>query len=154
MNQSLKLTKQGLGSLKEELKVLKEEKRPQLVDRLARARAEGDLKENSDYQNARDDLGFLDGRIEELEHVILNAEVVQTNGKASSQVSVGTKVTIKTGGKEHTFDIVGEWEADPVQKKISNTSPLGSALEGQKVGAKVDVEAPAGKLTYEIVSID
>lgn len=153
MNQSLKLTQQGLDALKEELKVLRDVKRPQVVDRLAKARAEGDLKENSDYQNARDELGFLDGRIEELEHVIINAKVIASNGNAN-QVGVGTKVTIKTNGKEHTFEIVGEWEADPVQKKISNTSPLGSALEGKKVGAKVEVEAPAGKIAYEIVSID
>ncbi|MFC1649770.1 transcription elongation factor GreA [Patescibacteria group bacterium] len=152
MNQTLTITKQGLDSLKEELRKLKEVKRPQLVDRLAKARAEGDLKENSDYQNARDDLGFLDGRIEELEHVIVNAKVVQSNGK-SNEVAVGTKVTIKTGVKEHTFDIVGEWEADPVQKKISNTSPLGSALEGKKVGEKVEVDAPAGRISYEILSI-
>lgn len=152
MNNTLKLTKQGLDELKAELAKLKEDKRPQLVERLAKARGEGDLKENSDYQNARDDLGFLDGRIEELEHVIANAQVVQANGKG--QVSVGTKVRLKAGGNEHIFDIVGEWEADPAAKKISNTSPLGSALEGRKVGDTVEVQAPAGKINYEILSID
>jgi len=153
MNTKVQLTKKGLESLKKELKELKNTKRPKLVDRLSRARAEGDLSENSDYINAKDELEFLDGRISELEDVIKNSEVVKNTGK-KGEVQIGTKVTIKVNGDQHTYDIVGEWEADPIQKKISHTSPLGSALVGKKKGERVDVEAPAGKITYEVLKID
>lgn len=151
-DQSVQLTQKGLDALIEELDELINVKRPKMVKRLANARAEGDLKENSDYHNARDDLGFLDGRIEELEHVIKNAVVVanQTNGG----IGVGTKVTLEVSNNEVIYHIVGEWEADPMKKKISHTSPLGQALVGKKVGEVVEVEAPAGKVVYKIVSVD
>ena len=147
------MTEKGLKALKEQLDELKNVKRPKLVERLANARAEGDLKENSDYQNAKDELAFMDGKIEELESVTKNAVLVKSNGN-TDQVAVGTKVSVKANGGEHTFEIVGEWEADPVQKKISHSSPLGAALVGRKVGEKTEVEAPAGKITYEIVGIE
>ena len=123
-----------------------------MVERLAGARSQGDLSENSEYQNAKDDLEFLDGRISELDGVINSAVVVKSGGKRNS-VDIGTKVTVKVNGNKHVYDIVGEWEADPKEKKISNSSPLGQALVGKKKGEKVKVEAPAGKLTYEILSI-
>lgn len=152
-NQPVQVTKDGLKALKKELKELKKIKRPHLVARLANARSEGDLKENSDYHNAKDELGFLDGRIDELEHVVKNAQVM--NGTASKgNVGVGTKVKLKVAGKEIMFFIVGEWEADPMQKKISHTSPLGRALTGRKVGDKVEVEAPVGRVVYEILSVE
>ena len=153
VNKQVQLTKEGLDSLSSELQELTEIKRPKVVDRLSNARLQGDLAENSDYHNAKDELEFLDGRISELESVLQNAVVV-TNGKANDGVSVGAKVTLKTNGEKHLFHIVGEWEADPMQKKISHTSPLGQALLGKGVGEKVEVEAPAGKLLYEILSID
>ena len=146
------MTEKGLEALTTQLDELKNVKRPKLVERLANARAEGDLKENSDYQNAKDELAFMDGKIEELEDVVKNAVIVKTNGNAN-QVAVGTKVLIKANDTEHTFEIVGEWEADPVKKKISHSSPLGAALVGRKVGDKTEVEAPAGKVTYEVLSI-
>lgn len=149
----VKITKEGLEALKKELSVLVEIKRPKLVERLANARAQGDLSENSDYQSAREELEFLDGRIEEIEEVIKNAKVV-TSDNNKNEVGVGTKVTLKINGQNHIYEIVGEWEADPVNKKISHTSPLGSALIGKKKGEKVEVEAPAGKLIYEIIAID
>jgi transcription elongation factor GreA len=152
MSNKIQVTKQGFSELKKELEELKETKRPKAVDRLAYARSQGDLSENSDYHSARDDLEFLDGRISELEGVIKNAEVVTNNSK-SGTVSVGTVVEVKANGAQHTFNIVGEWEADPAEKKISHTSPLGQALVGKKVGDKVEVEAPAGKLHYEILKI-
>lgn len=153
-NDNLLVTKQGLDTLKNELKVLEEDKRPQLVDRLANARLQGDLAENSDYQNAKDELEFLDGRIDELQSVIKNARLITEQHLMKGQVGVGTKVKVHVNGKENVFEIVGEWEADPVSKKISHTSPLGQALMGKSVGEKVEVEAPAGKLHYEIISID
>jgi len=148
----IQITKQGFISLQGELDTLSNEKRPKLVERLAFARTQGDLAENSDYQNAKDELEFLDGRISELEEVLKQAVIVVARSK-SGQVSFGTKVTVKTNGKKLLFEIVGEWEADPANSRISHTSPLGQALVGKKVGDKVQVEAPAGKLTYEILKI-
>lgn len=152
MKNDIKLTKEGLEALKTELADLRDVKRPKLVDRLSNARSQGDLSENSDYQSAKEELEFLDGRIDELEEVIKGASVVPVS-KAGG-VGVGTKVTVKVGGSEVVFNVVGEWEADPMQKKISHESPLGKALIGKKVGDKVDVEAPAGKVAYEILAIE
>lgn len=149
---TIKLTKEGLDALKAELADLRDVKRPKLVDRLANARSQGDLSENSDYQSAKEELEFLDGRIEELEVVIKGASVTVINKNGG--IDVGTKVTVKVGGNKAVFDIVGEWEADPVNKKISHESPLGKALFGKKVGEKVEVEAPAGKVFYEILAIE
>lgn len=151
-NNQIQITKKGLESLKAELVVLVEEKRPVLVDRLSNARSQGDLSENSDYQNAKDELEFLDGRISELQDVLKNAVVVTQDSNGG--VSFGTKVTVKFNGDRNIFEIVGEWEADPVNKKISHTSPLGKALIGKKIGDKVEIEAPVGKILYEIVSIE
>ncbi len=152
-DKKIQVTKEGLDSIKDELDILTEVKRPKVVERLANARTQGDLAENSDYHNAKDELEFLDGRIAELEEVLKNSEVLKsiTNGGG---ISVGTKVTLKTNGQKHIFQIVGEWEADPIQKKISHTSPLGKALIGKKVGERVEVEAPVGKVVYEILSIE
>jgi transcription elongation factor GreA len=152
MKNTIKLTKGGLDALKTELIELRDVKRPKLVDRLSNARSQGDLAENSDYQSAKEELEFLDGRIEELTEVVKSAEVVST--VKGSWVGVGTKVTVKLNGTKTIFDIVGDWEADPVNKKISHESPLGLALTGKKVGDKVEVEAPAGKLQYEILAVE
>ena len=151
LRKKVEITETGLASLKAELSELSEVKRPKAVDRLANARSQGDLAENSDYHNAKDELEFIDGRISELEDVLERAVVVAKSN--SDSVSVGTRVVLRVAGKEHTFNIVGEWEADPAQKKISHTSPLGQALVGRKIGEKVEVEAPAGKIIYEIVTL-
>ena len=148
----IELTKEGLFALQKELDELVNTKRPKLVERLANARSQGDLAENSDYQNAKDELEFLDGRIDELEGVIKTAVVV--HGKNGDGVSLGTRVTLKVDGSKLIYEIVGDWEADPDNKKISHTSPLGKALVGKKVGEKVEVDAPAGKISYEILSIE
>jgi transcription elongation factor GreA len=147
------MTKEGLNTLKSELDELVNVKRPRLVERLSNARQQGDLNENSDYANAKEELEFLDGRIQELEQVLKNALVVSSNGK-SQGVALGTTVTVKVNGDKHIYEIVGEWEADPASKKISHESPLGQALVGKRVGEKVDVDAPAGKLTYQILAIE
>lgn len=147
----IQLTIKGLDALKKELEQLLDIKRPALVARLSNARSQGDLSENSDYQNSKEELEFMDGKIEELQSVIKNSVVVNDNANDSG---IGTKVTVKVNGSTHTFEIVGEWEADPTQKKISHTSPLGSALVGRKAGEKFEVEAPVGKIKYEIVSIE
>jgi len=153
MNAKVNLTKEGLETLKKELAVLLEVKRPKLVDRLSNARSQGDLSENSDYQSAKEELEFLDGRIDELTEVVKTAVVVSVSNNGNG-IGVGTKVTVKVNGKETVFDMAGEWEADPVNKKISDSSPLGLALIGKKAGDKVEVEAPAGKVLYEILAIE
>ena len=151
-NQRIQITKQGLAALQAELTLLVSVKRPKAVSRLEYAREQGDITENSDYSNAKDELEFLDGRIDELEHVIDNAQVVSiSNG--NREVAFGTRVTVKIDSSEHVFEIVGEWEADPLKQKISHESPLGKALLGKKVGELVEVEAPVGKITYKIVNI-
>ncbi len=149
----VQLTQEGYSELKAELEELVSQKRPAAVDRLSNARSMGDLSENSDYHQAREALEFMDGRIAELENILQQAQVVRPSGK-KNEVGFGTKVRVKANGDEHTFHIVGEWEADPAEKKISHESPLGMALLGKKVGDKVEVEAPAGKVEYTVLGIE
>lgn len=146
------LTPEGLAELKREHEGLVNVKRPEAVTRLASAREAGDLSENSEYAAAKTDLSFIDGRIIELEDIMHGAKVVTSHGK--SHVDVGCKVTLTISGKKETFHLVGEWEANPMEKKISHSSPLGKALIGKKVGEKVEVEAPAGKNLYKILDIE
>lgn len=153
MAKVIQMTKGGLEALTREFDQLVKMKRPKLVERLAFARGQGDLAENSAYQSAKEELEFMDGRISEIEEVLKIAEVVKSNG-IKNGVAVGTKVTVRFNGNKHIFEMVGEWEADPLNKKISLESPLGKALFGKKVGERADVEAPAGKVTYEILAIE
>ncbi len=146
------ITSAGLAHLQTELSLLSSQRRPQLVERLSLARSMGDLSENNDYQSAREELSFVDGRIAELEDLIKSSKVV--NPTSNSQVDFGHSVKVAVGGQQVIFQIVGEWEADPAQKKISHSSPLGQALLGKKVGDKVEVSAPAGKIVYTIVAIE
>ncbi|MBI2007302.1 MAG: transcription elongation factor GreA [Candidatus Blackburnbacteria bacterium] len=149
----VQLTRAGFEDLKNELKNLVEAKRPVVVERLSNARSMGDLSENSDYHQAKEELEFVDGQISELQTILSQAKVIKrSNG--SSQVGVGSKVKVKAGRLEHIFHIVGEWEADPKEKKISHESPLGKALVGRKIGDKVEVKAPVGKVAYEILAIN
>lgn len=152
LNGKIVLTKDGLAELKREHEELVAVKRPEAVTRLAAARELGDLSENSEYAAAKTDLSFIDGRILELEEIMHSAKVITSHGR--SHVDVGCKVTLTINGKKEMFMLVGEWEADPKDKKISHESPLGKALMGKKVGEKIDVEAPAGKISYKIVNIE
>lgn len=151
-NNKVLLTKEGLAELKKEHEELVNVKRPEAVARLAAARELGDLSENSEYAAAKQDLSFMDGRILELEELLHGAKVITSHGK--SHVDLGCKVTLHVNGKKEEFTLVGEWEADPMQKKISHESPLGKALLGKKVGEKVEVEAPAGRVLYKVVNIE
>lgn len=151
--QNVLLTKDGLKQLKTEYDELLNVKRPEMVERLAAARSHGDLNENSEYSSAKQDLAFIDGRIAELETVLHEAKVV-TGVHSKKLVDVGCKVTLHLGRKKEVFTIVGEWEANPLQKKISHSSPLGKALLGKKVGEQVEVEAPAGKILYKVLHIE
>lgn len=146
------LTKDGLAELKAEHEELVNNKRPHAVKRLSDARDLGDLSENSEYAAAKQDLAFIDGRIAELEDILRTARVVSGHGKAT--IDIGCKVTLHINGKHEVYTVVGEWEADPKEKKISHESPLGKALLGKKSGDTIEVEAPAGKLAYKILSIE
>jgi transcription elongation factor GreA len=152
-NTHVQLTTEAYEALKKELNELTQVKRPKLVERLGRAMSEGDLSENSDYQSAKEELEFLDGRIDELSVVVGNA-IVSDKINSDGTVGMGTKVTVKIGGKPQTFTIVGEWEADASSRKISPSSPLGQVLMNKSKGETVTVEAPAGKVIYEILEIE
>lgn len=149
------VTKEGLEELKKELSELADVKRPQVLDRVSQARSMGDLSENSEYTAAKEELSLIDGRIEELEDIIKSAALIEEKHSKSgnSTVELGSDITVSINGKTEVFTLVGEWEADPKNKKISHESPLGKALIGKSVGEKVEVEAPAGKIAYTVVEI-
>lgn len=147
------LTKEGFQKIKKELENLQNKTRPDVVDRLSLARNQGDLSENNEYASAKEELAFVDGRIEELEEVLKKVCLIDGNHKCCQSVGLGCKVAVIVDGEEQTYHVVGEWEADPVQKKVSHSSPLGQALLGKKVGEEVEFEAPAGKIIYKIVKI-
>ena len=150
------LTKAGLQELKNEYEQLSKVKRPDVLTRVSDARNLGDLSENAEYTAARDELSFIDGRIDELEELLKQAVLIAEPKKATGNhvVKLGSTVKLNTKDKHDVFTVVGEWEADPKEKKISHESPLGKALIGKRVGEKVEVEAPAGKVLYTIVSIN
>lgn len=147
------LTKQGLDDLKKEYNELLNTKRPAIVARLSEARDQGDLSENAEYIAAKEELAFIDGRIEELELLLKQVVLIDDSNHTSNMVELGSQVTVKINSREAVFHVVGEWEADPEQKKISHESPLGKALLGKTVGDEVAVEAPAGTVMYRVVSI-
>ena len=153
-NKKIYLTKEGLAELKKEYDDLVNKKRPEVLARVTQARNMGDLSENAEYVAGREELTFIDGRIDELEIILKQAVIIRENDKnVNHAVKLGSTVTLNTDGKKEIFTVVGEWEADPTNKKISHESPLGKMLIGKRVGEKVEVEAPAGKITYSIVSV-
>lgn len=147
------LTQEGLNKLKEELDYLKNEKRPQVADRIKSAKELGDLSENAEYQEAKEEQSFVEGRILELEHLIKTSSVAAKTTKDGT-VQVGSKVKINRDGQEMNFTIVGSTEADPVAGKISLESPFGEALMGRKVGEEVEVDLPGGKTKCKILEIE
>ena len=147
------VTKEGFDELKKELEDLNKKKRPEVLERVSQARAMGDLAENSEYTAAREELSLIDGRIEELSEILKGAELIKEGAKGVKAIQLGSTVIVSINGKKEEFALVGEWEADPHNKKISHESPLGKALLGKGVGDKVEVEAPAGKIAYTVVSI-
>lgn len=151
----IQMTQEGLKQIKEEYQELVEVKRPKIVARLSESRSEGDLSENNEYIQSRQELNFIDGRIAELEDVISKAVVANGSHQKCQKVSFGCRVTVKNGdGQQQIFHLVGEWEADPAAQKISSESPLGKSLLGGKIGDEVEVQAPAGKIVYTIAKID
>ena len=148
----VQLTKEGFENLKKELEELIKTKRPYALERLHKARSMGDLSENSEYNAAKEGLAFVEGRIQEIEEILKTAQVVE-NQNNNHQVEVGTSVLVEIDGKKELFQIVGDFEADPLNKKLSHTSPIGQALVGKKVGDWVEVTVPVGKIKYKIVEI-
>ena len=148
------LTAGGLQKLQDELDELVNVKRPEVVQRLKEARAQGDLSENAEYDQAKEDQGNIEGRIKELEKMIETAKIIEK--KASSEVSLASVVVLRDEefGEEETYTIVGPTEADPFAGKISNESPVGVAILGKKAGDVVEVNTPAGVLKYVIVSVE
>lgn len=152
-NQKILLTKEGYEKLSNELRDFVEKKRPIAVERLRKAREMGDLSENSEYTAAKEDLSFVEGRIQEVEEIVKRAEIVESNNRKNI-VDIGCKVTVICDGTRECFSIVGELEADPMTKKLSSKSPIGKALLGSKIGEKVNITIPAGKILYEILEIE
>lgn len=149
------LTQEGLQKINDELAYLKGEKREEIAGKLQTAIAQGDLKENADYHAAKEEQGFVEMRIKDLEDSLRRAEIIKTTGP-SSKVRVGSKVTVIEEGledEEETYTIVGAHEADPANGLISNESPIGRALIGAKKGQVVSAETPGGQIRFQIQAI-
>ena len=148
------LTQEGEEELRKELKQLIEVRRPELAQKLKEAVAQGDLKENADYHDAKEQQGFIEGRIQHIEAVLRNAIVVQDDGP-SDEVRIGSTVVIREEGtdEDEEYKIVGTAEANSQERKISQKSPIGSALIGKKKGRKIKVETPMGVIKFKIMDI-
>lgn len=148
------LTPEGLQKLEDELKVLINDKRKEVIERIQEAVAHGDLSENADYAQAKEEQSFIEGRIQEIEDMIKNAEIIDTH-QHHNTVTVGSTVNVVVNsGEQRKYTIVGANEANPSEGKISNESLVGRALLGRKVAEKVKVPTPAGEMSYEIKSIE
>lgn len=155
MNDTHYLTPEGKQKLEEELAELQTTKRADLAERLKQAISMGDLSENADYHKAKEDQGFLEGRIQEIEAVLKNSEVIEAKS-SYSEVSLGAKITIKEDSySPETYHLVGRKEANPREGKISHESPIGKALLGHKVGDTVKVDLPNNhSIELEILAIE
>jgi transcription elongation factor GreA len=154
-NNTVYLTAEGAAKLQAELEDLKGPQRDSISKRLRDAIQMGDLSENADYQKAKEDQGFLEGRIQELEFMFRNAVIVEKTDGPKNVVAVGVSVTVKEDGfDQETYSMVGAKEADPRQGKISNESPIGLALMDHKVGDVVEAETPGGKIRLKILKIE
>lgn len=152
------MTNKGAEMLRAELKELKSEKRPRVIQAIAEAREHGDLKENAEYHAAREQQSFIEGRIKEIESALSHAEIIDVSklgDNAAGKVVFGATVDLYDveADKDVTYQIVGEMEADIKHNKISITSPIARALIGKSVGDTVDVQAPGGVREYEIVAV-
>jgi len=149
------LTKEGYQKLQDELDYLRNVKRKEVADRLHEAMEGGELIENAEYEAAKNEQAFVEGRIQELDVLLASAKIIEDNGKKKSDgVQLGSKVTIKEGNFDaETFIVVGIAEANPREGKISNESPIGKAIIGHKVGDAVKVETPGGTYTVKILKI-
>ncbi|AEH53855.1 MULTISPECIES: transcription elongation factor GreA [Heyndrickxia] len=147
------MTQDGKEKLEQELEYLKTVKRKEVVERIKIARSFGDLSENSEYDSAKEEQAFVEGRITTIENMIRNAKIIEDDG--TDTVSLGKSVTFVElpDGEEETYTIVGSAEADPFEGKISNDSPIAKSLLGKSVGEEVTVQTPGGDMRVKIISI-
>lgn len=155
MAKAIKVTDDGLKKLQDELEYLKTEGRTDIAEKIKVARGYGDLSENSEYDDAKNEQAKIEARIVELEAMLKNVEIIKDIKGAAKTVVVGVKVTVydEEFDEEDEYHVVGSTEADPANNKISDESPVGRALIGHKVGDVVAVEAPAGEIKLKIVKI-
>lgn len=156
MSEEIVLTPSGKQKIEAELERLRSVDMPALAERIREARALGDLSENFDYQDAKRQQGFIGGRIADLQAMLERARIVEESGPGSDVVGMGSTVTIRDldYDDEFVYTLVGSYEADPANDRISVSSPIGAALMGKQVGAQVEVNTPGGKTTLEILSIE
>ena len=150
------VTPEGLEKLHTELAYLTEVRRKEIADRIRQAREFGDISENSEYDDAKNEQYLLERRIGELQRRLRSAKVVNPSQVDNDAVDLGTRVTLRVvdGGQERTFQIVGANESDPGSGKLSHASPVGRAVLKKKVGEKVTVSTPRGSMEYEIVNVE
>ncbi len=150
------LTQTGLDALQEELDYLVGERRQEIAQQIAEAKAEGDLRENAGYDEAKNAQAFVEGRIRELKVKIHNAQIIDETESPDNLVALGRRVVVRENGydDEEVYTIVGSTETDPTNGRISNESPIGKALIGRTTGDVVRVEAPAGEIEFEIVRVE
>jgi transcription elongation factor GreA len=153
MEKVIYLTKAGHEKLQKEYEELTINGRKEVADMIKTAKEFGDLSENSEYADAKDRQAFIEGRIAELEHILKNAVIIEEANLSCDLVNVGCTVNVELEDGEMEYKIVGSYEADPEKGYISNESPIGQALLGKKIGEEVDVDVPAGKMTYKIKNI-
>lgn len=149
------LTLAGLKKLEDELETLRSVKRQEVAERIKVAISYGDISENSEYDDAKNEQAFVEGRIIELEKMIRTAKIIDDSAISKEVVTLGSKVTVEDIElkEKETYVVVGTTEADPAAKRISNESPVGAAILGKKVGAEIHVPTPVGSLLYKIVAI-
>ncbi len=149
------LTPEGAQRMKDELAELKGPAREALARRLRDAIQMGDLSENADYTKAKEDQGFLEGRIQELEYILRYATIIEENGNGYDSVEIGATVTVQEADyPPEVYYLVGSKEANPAKGRISNESPIGQALLGKRIGDEVVVDTPGGKLRFKITQIE
>lgn len=153
VEKTISLTRTGKAKLESELEELKKVRRPQIIERIRRAKDFGDLSENAEYEDARNEQSFVEGRIQELEYILKYAKVAD-NGKSKDAISVGSIVSVNLDGEKLTYELVGSTEADPLSGKISIESPIGSALLGKKVGEKLTADTPSGPVTVKVLKVE
>ncbi len=149
------MTEQGKEKLEKELQVLKSVKRKEVVERIKIARGFGDLSENSEYESAKDEQAFIEGRISTIENMLQNSQIIDSSNSVEGVVTLGRSVMFKElpDGLEEEYTIVGKAEADPFSGKISNESPIAQALLGKTIGDKVTINTPGGKMDVEITNV-
>jgi len=150
------LTYEGLKKLEEELELLRGPKRMEIKERIKTALSFGDISENSEYDEAKNEQAYIEGRIAQLEAMLKNARVIDEEDVSTDKVTIGSKVRVMDldSNEEDVYTIVGSTEANPIEMKISNESPVGSALMNRQVGDTVEVAVPDGVLRFKIVKIE